>query len=95
MPDLGVILGERLNTDKKGLDGSGRIFPMGLRGFLEMHGLPGSGLSRLLVRPICCGENQSSGFVVSCGALWWIPGFVGIVAGFQGFLPRFAERIFA
>ena len=29
---------------------------MGLRGFLEMHGLPGSGLSRLLAGPIGYGK---------------------------------------
>jgi hypothetical protein len=49
----------------------------------------------LLVGPIVCGENGSSGFVVSFIALWWIPGFVAIVAGFYWYLPRFVERIFA
>jgi hypothetical protein len=40
------------------------------------------------------GKKGSSGFAMSCGDLWWIPGFVGIVVGLQWYLPRFAERIF-
>jgi hypothetical protein len=53
------------------------------------------GLSQeVLVGPVGCGKNRSSGFVVGCGALWLIFGFVGIVARLYWHLPGFAERIF-
>jgi hypothetical protein len=48
-----------------------------------------------VVGPVGCGEKRSLAFVVFCGALWWIVGFIGIVAGFLRYSPGFAERIFA
>jgi hypothetical protein len=66
MPDLGVIPGEKLNTDKKDWRDQDGFF----RPLRCMSPLGEPVRQELLVGPIGCDENGSSGFVVSFGALW-------------------------
>src|SRR5260370_18929920 len=47
----------------------------GFSGRLESRGEDG---------PLGCGENESSGFVVSCGELWWAFGYCWVRSGLPG-----------
>jgi hypothetical protein len=49
--------------------------------------------SRVVVEPIGCGKNDSSGFVGSCGGLWLIFDFVGVGFWWCWVLPVILEVI--